>query len=747
MNQAKPYVDSWEHLLDEVGGLEMLLRREVRRFKKSSAEPPEIFRGMFISESEVERMLGEAPEAAGDGDEAAWQREINLRRERIAVRRRASLEEGVHLSLPRLAQIFGLTMFEERALLICLAPELDSKYGRLYAYLRDDVMRKQPSVELIMKLCCETPEERLRERGAFSPQSPLFRAQLLRHSDGDEAPLPARSLKLDEMITGHLLGAGGERREIAASCGLVATPVDLRELRWPESLTGRLVGAAREPLQLSTPSPRRMIYHLRGPGGTGRKSLAAGICHALGVKLLDVDVAELLMRTHDFEESLRRILREGLLQPAAIFLNHFDHLLDDDPKAISRRRSLALAIDDFSWLTFIATEADWEPQGLFKDNFFARVELPAPNLKRRAELWVDLTAGQEGFAPDIDWGELAARFRLTPGQMRDALIAARNQALLRGEAQPQPTSQTAQPAIPSITPSITMDDLLIGCRLQSNQKLGALARKLSPLKGWEDITLPEHALEQLREICAQVKYRQKVYGDWGFGHKQTLGKGLCVLFYGLSGTGKTLAVEVMARELQLEAFKIDLSTVVSKYIGETEKNLSRVFQEAETSNAILFFDEADALFGKRSEVKDAHDRYANIEINYRLQRMEEFDGLVILATNLRKNIDEAFFRRMHFAVEFPMPDESHRYRIWKQHLPEAAPVAGDIDFDFLSKRINLAGGNIKNVVVNAAFLAAENCGVIHMKHFLRAISREYEKIGRLCTEADFAPYHNLLKDR
>ena len=746
MNRAKPYADSREHLLDEVSGLEMLLRREARRFKKSSTEPQEIFRGMFISETDVERMLCEAPEAAGDGDEAAWRREITLRRERIAARRRASLEEGVHLSLPRMARIFGLNAFEERAVLICLAPELDSKYGRLYAYLQDDVMRKQPSVELTLKLCCETPQERLRERGAFSPQAPLFRARLLRYSDGDEAPLPARSLKLDEMITGHLLGVGGESGEIVACCGSIATPVDLRKLRWPESLTGRLVEAAREHLQRSTPPPRRMIYHLRGPDGTGRKSLAAGVCHALGVKLLDVDAAELLLRAQDFEESLRRILREGLLQPAAIYLDHFDHLLGDEPKAVSRRRSMAQAIDDFSWLTFIATETCWEPQGLFKDHFFARVELPAPDLKRRAELWADLTAGLEGFAPDIDWGELATRFRLTPGQMRDALIAARNQALLRGEARPKSTSQTVQSAIPSIAPSISMDDLLVGCRLQSNQKLGALARKLSPLKGWEDITLPEHALEQLREICAQVKYRQTVYGDWGFGHKQTLGKGLCVLFFGLSGTGKTLAVEVMARELQLEAFKIDLSTVVSKYIGETEKNLSKVFQEAETSNAILFFDEADALFGKRSEVKDAHDRYANIEINYLLQRMEEFDGLVILATNLRKNIDEAFFRRMHFAVEFPTPDEIHRYRIWKQHLPESAPVADDIDFDFLSRRINLAGGNIKNVVVNAAFLAAENSGVIHMKHFLRAVSREYEKIGRLCTEADFAPYHNLLKD-
>ena len=260
-------------------------------------------------------------------------------------------------------------------------------------------------------------------------------------------------------------------------------------------------------------------------------------------------MAELLLRAHDFEESLRRILREGLLQPAAIFLDHFDHLLGDEPKAISHRRSLAQAINDFSWLTFITTEAGWEPQGLFKDHFFARVELPAPDLKTRAELWADLTVDQDGIAPDVDWVGLATQFRLTPGQMRDALIAARNQATLRGDAQPQPMPQTVQSTIPAIA----MDDLLIGCRLQSNQKLGALARKLSPLKGWEDITLPAHALEQLREICAQVKHRQKVYGDWGFGHKQTLGKGLCVLFYGLSGTGKTLAVEVMARELRLEA--------------------------------------------------------------------------------------------------------------------------------------------------------------------------------------------------
>jgi SpoVK/Ycf46/Vps4 family AAA+-type ATPase len=260
------------------------------------------------------------------------------------------------------------------------------------------------------------------------------------------------------------------------------------------------------------------------------------------------------------------------------------------------------------------------------------------------------------------------------------------------------------------------------------------------------ITFPRDAMVVLHEVCGEVRHRQTVYSDWGFNRVLSLGKGLAVLFYGQSGVGKTMAVEVIANDLQLEAFKIDLSTVVSKYIGETEKNLSRIFQEAESSNAILFFDEADALFGKRSEVKDAHDRYANIEINYLLQRMEEFDGVVILATTLRKNIDEGFFRRMHFAVEFPFPDVAYRYRIWKQHLPDFAPVNGDINFDYLAERFNLAGGNIRNVVVNAAFLAAENGTAISMEHLIRATRREYEKIGRVCTDMDFRPYQSWLAE-
>jgi SpoVK/Ycf46/Vps4 family AAA+-type ATPase len=729
---TQPYEHAWEHLQDEMRLLDLLTRREVLRFRQSlPKEQADLFKGMFISDGEIDRLLGEERQTAGEAEDdelASLDRAAARCRQEIARRKQASLENGAWLTLPRLTNLFGLSSFEEQALLICLAPELDAKYEKLFAYLQDDVTRKQPSVELILRLLRATPRERLWARASFAPQATLFRSHILRCLDGEDSPLPARRLRPDEMIVSFLLGGAGVSQELSACCRAYTEPGDLGQLRWPDEVKSRLASLTRSHVQDARQMSRRLIYHFPGPAGTGRKALAAGLCREIGAPLLIVDLREMLSRAQNFEETLRRALREGLLQTAAIFLEHFDMLLGDDPKAISQQQCLARAIGEFSWLTFIATEKDWEPGDLFQRHLYLSFALPAPDLTERAALWETMTKGGDTFSPEIDWPDLATKYRLTPGQMQAALVAARNQARTRDYDHPV----------------MTAEDLIVGCRRQSNQKLAALARRLAPRQGWEDITLPEQSLTQLREICAQVRHRRKVYGQWGFGRKQTTGKGLCVLFYGLSGTGKTLAVEVTARELNLEAFKIDLSTVVSKYIGETEKNLSRVFDEAENSNAILFFDEADALFGKRSEVKDAHDRYANIEINYLLQRMEEFDGLAILATNLRKHIDEAFFRRMHFAVEFPLPDEKQRYHIWKQHLPETAPMADDIDYGFLANRLNLAGGNIRNIVVNAAFLAAENSGVIHMRHFIRAARREYEKTGRICTADDFAPYHNLL---
>ena len=264
--------------------------------------------------------------------------------------------------------------------------------------------------------------------------------------------------------------------------------------------------------------------------------------------------------------------------------------------------------------------------------------------------------------------------------------------------------------------------------------MGAVERRGEAGSGAGARTVPE-LLPWIHGRCGnQVRHRHRVFGDWGFDRKLAHGKGLSALFSGPPGTGKTLAAEVLAHELGLELYKIDLSGVVSKYIGETEKNLARVFREAEASNAILFFDEADALFGKRTEVRDAHDRYANVETSYLLQKMEEYDGITILATNFQQNVDDAFLRRIRFVVELPFPDRERRREIWRHLFPPQTPLSPGIDYGFLAEHFRIAGGNIRNVVLNAAFIAAQDGGVVRMEHICQGARREYEKIGKLWDE-------------
>ena len=292
-----------------------------------------------------------------------------------------------------------------------------------------------------------------------------------------------------------------------------------------------------------------------------------------------------------------------------------------------------------------------------------------------------------------------------------------------------------------------MEDLFSAAREQSGRDLEALAQKLEPIYTWKDIVLPEDSLAQLREICQRVAHRHRVLAEWGFDRKLSLGKGVNALFAGPSGTGKTMAAEVIANELGLDLYKIDLSGVVSKYIGETEKNLDRVFRAAENSNAILFFDEADALFGKRSEVRDSHDRYANIEISYLLQKMEEYDGVAVLATNLRQHLDESFIRRLTFTIHFPFPDEASRRCIWARIWPAETPLGEDADPDLLAHRFKLSGGNIKNIALAAAFLAAEAGGPVTMAHLLLATRREYQKMGKALSESELGGSDSSLQAR
>ncbi len=294
-------------------------------------------------------------------------------------------------------------------------------------------------------------------------------------------------------------------------------------------------------------------------------------------------------------------------------------------------------------------------------------------------------------------------------------------------------------------PTFTFEELFKAARAQSDQSLGTLSLRVNTIYTWDDLVLPQSTLRQVKEIAAAIKYRHVVYSQWGFDKRIAYGKGLKVLFAGPSGTGKTMTAGVIARDLGFDLYKIDLSSVVSKYIGETEKNLDRIFRAAHSSNAILFFDEADALFGKRSEVKDAHDRYANIEVAYLLQKIEEHEGAVILASNLSKNIDDAFSRRMHYVVEFPLPGVPHREQLWRGMFPPEAPLSPDVDFGFLAKQFQISGGDIKNVVLAAAFLAAQDGKVITMKQVIKAMARQMSKRGRIPSATDFKQYHALIE--
>jgi hypothetical protein len=347
-----------------------------------------------------------------------------------------------------------------------------------------------------------------------------------------------------------------------------------------------------------------------------------------------------------------------------------------------------------------------------------RMTLPTPDAGSRRVLWRHALAHAGVVAEDDAVDHAAARFTLGPGRIAAAAADAADEQRLTGEV-------------------LGVPELLAAARRQGGNELDALARRIVPTRSWADLVLDGERVHQLREFRSWVEHKTTVHNTWGFADKLGLARGINALFAGPPGTGKTLSAEVIAGELGLDLFAIDLATVVSKYIGETEKNLARIFDAARQSNAILLFDEADALFGKRSEVRDAHDRYANIEISYLLQRMESYDGVAVLTTNRRRDIDEAFIRRLHFVVEFPLPGEADRRRIWEAIWPPGAPRAPDLDLDLVAERFALPGGNIRNVALAAAFLAAADGQVVTTAHVLAATRREYRKLGTLANDDQF----------
>lgn len=608
---------------------------------------------------------------------------------------------------PRLAERFGLDHFEGCVLLLALAPEIDSRFARLYGFAQDDLTRVHPSYGLILTLLATDPAERLELRRRLAPDAPLLRNRLV---EGRREPgslwLATRAV-LDPQLLRLFTGDPGLDERVAEYARLVppsdrtAGEEDEDSIRSAEAL---LAGG------------RPGGIWLDGQDASAKRRIALAAAGRHGLPFIEIDES-----TVPFDRSPRLtasiLVREAVLKDGVIFLDGLKEDGGQEPcpfcaavlDELHRQGARAFLAGAQPWL-----RAGWAAHGL------SRIAVQRPSVSRRETLW-QRSLSKNGFdIPADQVRALARRYRLTGEQIETAAAVAGQEAVTA-----DPSGQQA--------PFAT---IVAATRAQTGQRIGEFASRRPATARWKDLVLPEDSLRQLREFCRRVELRESVLSDWGFERRTGRARGVHALFAGASGTGKTMAAEIMAGELGLDLFRISVPNVVSKFIGETEKNLDRIFNAAEDSNAILFFDEADSIVGKRSEVRDSHDRYANLEISYLLQRMEEFDGVSILATNLRANIDDAFTRRLSFVVHFPFPDAEHRRRIWDAAWPDLARGPRDFDVGRLADAFKLSGGSISNIALAASFLAADRHDRVEIDHVVTAIRREYQKLGRSIDEAE-----------
>jgi len=703
-----------KNFINELRRIDKIIRLYLEKWRTEHSKDADDLLGLCITENEVNTIIQTQMYEPETGS-------VNEKIQTVSREIFESLEKEKSMRLHDLKNLFQLDSFEVGILLICLASELDMKCEKLCSYLQNDITKKRPTVDLVINMLCPSMEEKFKAREHFSTAGPLIRNHLIYLGNDEpegQIPLLSRSIKIDERIINYLLGSDEIEQRIRTYSTIKNELIrSFDDLIIPDSDKKAFMELLKHRSNIRNP-----IFYFHGAYGTGKKFTAEIICRELEMPLLVVD-SNILMKV-DPLDTLRIIIRESRLQNSSLYLEGFGALLEKEAEI--NAAGLFQELDLFPNWIFLAGELPYTPAGVLEEHGFIDVVFPIPSFEFRKQLWKKIL---EENVPDLDIDALASKFNFSGGQIKDAISSARNLAMVKNPK----------------NPAISMEDLYHGCKAQSNKSLSAFAKNIPPRYTWEDIVLPKDIKAQLREVSGYIKHKGKVYTDWGFDAKLSLGKGLNVLFSGSSGAGKTMAAEVIAKESGLDLYKIDLSTVVSKYIGETEKILKKIFLEAETSNAILFFDEADALFGKRSEVKDAHDRYANIETNYLLQKMEEHEGIVILASNFKANIDDAFLRRIHFAVEFTSPEEDLRKSIWTNIFPKKMKKGHDVDFSFLSK-FKITGGNIKNIALNAAFLAAgDNSDEVKMEHIIRATKREFQKMGKLCTPADFGEYYELVK--
>ncbi|MFI1282118.1 AAA family ATPase [Streptomyces sp. NPDC020858] len=675
--------DTTPYLWQRLRIVEERVRRAVALRRAVDPDPDDPYRGQYLTPDAAARIL-DARHDPGPPESAP-----------------ADPPPGSPLDV--LATRFALAPLDLDLLLVALAPDLDARFEQLYGYLNDDLTRRRPTVGLALELCGRTGAAAARFR--LSPAAPLVAGGLLEVTEPERPPL-SRVLVVPDRVTAHLLGDTSPDPRLAGVLG--------------EATDDPAVDPAESHRAVAAAGSGTGHVHLRTRGGDP-VGLAAAALRACGLSPLALDASALAHHARTVPELARAAAREARLTGAGVLLGPVEELPDKPDERARLLRTLCTELRGIPLFTYGA--GGWEPAWAADTPVALTVAAPDPD--RQAVRWrhaLERAAGEHGATGEADaLARSVSAHRLDAGQLRRAAGAAVRTAALDGRA-------------------VSPEDLRTAVRAQNGAGLARLARRVEPAVGWDDLVLPAPTLRGLRELAVRARHRDQVLGQWGMRPGGGRGRGVIALFAGSSGTGKTMSAEVVAADLGMDLYVVDLSTVVDKYVGETEKNLERIFTEASAVNAVLLFDEADAIFGKRSEVKDSHDKHANMESAYLLQRMESFDGIAILTTNLRANLDEAFTRRLDVVADFPVPDAAQRLALWERCLGDRLPRAGDLDLGFCAERFELAGGSIRACAVTAAYFAAASGEPLTMPQVVTAVAQEYRKLGRLLLEGEFGPY-------
>lgn len=625
------------------------------------------------------------------------------------------------LPLSKLRQIFRLSPLEIDIIVLCFAAAFNSKYSGLFATLNghpDKNYVTSEAIKLLLKVadeCDDLLERSVAVGGHLRSWQILSSRNLKTHGAIYSFSEP---LFLTERMMSFIKGS---KALDLYSRRYMRDPDQRKSIAFEPSVRERSLLFSQ---QNRSAEQTEMVY-ISGPDGAGHEAAGILIAEDCSEGMIVFKTEEFLQLKPDWARRvLKAAVRDSMLLNRCLYIPETESILSSPLTEVLRGVLGEVFQEEIRMPPIIFSGEGSIDSKIISDsgNIFL-IELAVPSESRRVEIWRESLRDADQLEEDITIEELAARYKFTPGQIQTAINFARHEKIARGAST-----------------GLNKSDLVTGCRRSSNRKLTDLADRIDARFTWDDLVLSPNLTDQVKGVVRSYRQIGAFFEGWDFGDRFKYGKGVSALFGGASGTGKTMAASVIAADLDLELYKIDLSRVISKYIGETEKNLARIFREAATSNAILFFDEADALFGKRTEVKDAHDRHANIEIDYLLQQMEAYEGLTILATNLSQNIDDAFTRRLQFIINFTKPKVAERERIWRGMFPEKAPVHEDVDFGLLAQNVELAGGGIKNIIFSAGMMALDEGSSISMRHLVRGVKIEYLKENKPFIAANFGPH-------